>query len=144
MLNTIQNNISKKQIEIPEIVINNQIKNDKLKIVIHDNYIVVIADNIEAILRYHSYNFDQHNGSFSITCYLTKIKPFYMTYCIPMIGKKYSFIEYQNKLITCKFDQIPEITNIIKNAGCKDITSIEFKKGKILVEFISENELIPV
>lgn len=125
------------QIEIPESLINRLLKDYGLNhtVQICNNSIVLSADNIEAEFSYHSHNFN--NGIKAVNFCLNTIKPFYYSFGLQLLNKKYPYLLYWkdhigNKMITCYLDRIPGIDSVFNSIKDIDIESVDYRKGKII------------
>lgn len=130
------------QVEIPESVIN-KLLNDHGQnhtVQICNRYIVLSADNFKAEFSYHSHDFN--NGVITVNFCLNTIKPFYYSFGLQLINKKYPYLGYWkdcngNKFITCHLDRIPGIDGFVENYKPYikhiDIESVACIESKIIV-----------
>ena len=134
------------RIEVPEQYINKQIKDRGLafKIAIFDRYFTLNTGNgIEAHLSYHSHRLDSLNEEISIALRVLRVKPFYYGMSLPLLSKRFPFLEYnkdtdKTKYIVCNinkmsgFDEIPALhIHHFRHINIKDI---KFEEGKIVIE----------
>lgn len=119
------------QVEIPASFINKLLHDHGLHhtIQIYNGSMVFSADNFTATFKYHSHNFD--NGNPTINFCLITVKPFYYSFGLPLINKRYPYLGYWkdeegNTIITCFVNKIPGIDGILKDyRQYKDHTTIE-------------------
>ncbi len=132
------------QVEIPESFVNQLLHDHGLNhtVQIRNNSIVLYDGNFKAEFFYHSYNFN--NSVMTVDFCLHTIKPFYYSFGLQLLNKKYPWLEYWNdhdgnKMITCHLDRIPGIDGFLEDyKPCikdTDIESISFRKGQIIVGF---------
>lgn len=132
------------QVEIPESFVNQLLHDQGLNhtVQIRNNSIVLSADNFKAEFSYHSHDFS--NDAMTLKFCLHTIKPFYYSFGLQFINKKYPCLEYWkdhngNKIITCSIDRIPGMDSILKDfrpyTDHVDIESVDCREGKIIVGF---------
>lgn len=137
------------QIEIPESLVNQLLHDHGMNhtVQIRNNSIVLSADNIKAEFSYHSHNFN--NGVVAVNFCLNTIKPFYYSFGLQLINKKYPYLEYwkdqdNNKMITCYLDRIPKIDSVFNDYASYikdiDIESVDYREGKIIVGLCTKSE----
>ncbi|NUO10416.1 MAG: hypothetical protein HUU08_17455 [Candidatus Brocadia sp.] len=135
------------QVEIPESFINQLLHDQELNhiVQVRNNSIVLYDGNFKAEFSYHS-----NNGVMTINFYLHTIKPFYYSFGLKLINKKYPCLEYWkdhdgNKMITCHLDRIPGIDGFLEDykpyIKHTDIESVTCGEGKITVGLRKKSEV---
>ncbi|HHT9107113.1 MAG TPA: hypothetical protein ACFYEF_00380 [Candidatus Wunengus sp. YC63] len=130
------------QVEIPESVINKLLHDHGLILTVQvcNGYIALSTDNFQAGFSYHSHDFNK--GVITVNFCLNTIKPFYYSFGLQLINKKYPYLGYWkdcngNKFITCHLNRIPGIDGFIENykpyTKHIDIESVSCGEGKIIV-----------
>lgn len=137
-----------KQVEILETLINQLLRDRGLNhtVQINNNSIVLSASNFKAEFSYHSHNFN--NGIKAVNFCLNTIKPFYYSFGLQLLNKKYPYLLYWkdhigNKMITFYLNRIPGIDSVLNDYASyiKDlnIESIDYSEGKIIIELCTKS-----